>query len=241
MTNSETLERLVPDEIRDESSTGLETLRLHLDRYEFAARVAKGPRLLDMACGVGYGSALLAERRPDIASLIGVDVDGEAIAYARKRYESSNRVAYRLADAMTFAADEQFDTIVSLETIEHLPDPVGFSQRLAALLKSDGILVASVPITPSVDGNPHHLHDFSKKSFLEMMRRAGFSPGPELIQDQPFNPISIAARSDKRMADARPSLISFYMKNPDKLALRIKSTLLHGFKNRYATIAFKLH
>lgn len=236
--DASTLERLVPDDIRDETATGLETLKLHLERYEFAAGAAKGPRVLDMACGVGYGSARIAELRSDISSVTGVDLSAEAIGYATRRY-SGPRTRFFNADAMTFADGAPYDTIVSLETIEHLPDPRGFTRRLPQLLAPNGILVASVPITPSVDGNPHHLHDFSEKSFLKMMGNAGFAPQKTFHQDQPFSPFAVVSKTDKRMADARPSLAAFYLKHPDKLLLRLHSTLVHGFRNRYATVVFR--
>jgi SAM-dependent methyltransferase len=236
--DASTLERLVPDDIRDETATGLETLKLHLERYDFAAAAAQGPRVLDMACGVGYGSARIAELRPDVSSVTGVDLSAEAIAYATRRY-SGPRTRFLNADAMTYSDGAPYDTIVSLETIEHLPDPRGYARRLPQLLAPDGVLVASVPITPSVDGNPHHLHDFSERSFLKMMVEAGFAPEKTFYQDQPFSPFAVAFKTDKRMADARPSLAAFYLRRPDKLLLRLKATLVHGFKNRYATVVFR--
>ena len=72
---------------------------------------------------------------------------------------------------MRFADPEGFDTIVTIETIEHLPNTVQFVSRIAGMLRPGGILIASVPTTPSVDGNPYHLHDFTERSFRRLFDR----------------------------------------------------------------------
>ena len=58
------LERLIPDQIRPGDTTGDQTLQLHLARYEFAAAHARPGRLLDIACGVGYGTRWLTDHAP---------------------------------------------------------------------------------------------------------------------------------------------------------------------------------
>ncbi len=115
--DSRSLERLVPDELEPGHVTGSETLRLHLERYEFAARHARPGRLLDMACGVGYGTRLLVDRVRPPVSAMGVDISEEAIAYARKRYGGCD-VEFRGANALQFHDPDGFDTIVSIETLE---------------------------------------------------------------------------------------------------------------------------
>ena len=59
----------------------------HWHRYAFAAQVIQDKRVLDLACGEGYGSALLGKKN---RSVVGVDLDGEAIAHARARYGADN-------------------------------------------------------------------------------------------------------------------------------------------------------
>jgi hypothetical protein len=68
-------------------------------------------------------------------------------------------VSYLCCDATEFRDAEGFDTIVSLETIEHVPNPAKMIANLADLLRSGGVLVASMPSTPTVDASPHHLHE----------------------------------------------------------------------------------
>ncbi|MCP5057783.1 MAG: class I SAM-dependent methyltransferase [bacterium] len=236
--DSNSLERLVPDRTMGGDVTGRETLELHLERYRFAAHVAGPGRLLDMACGAGYGTRLLADACPERAESIGVDLSEDAIAYARERYGRTG-VDYQACDATRFSDAEGFDTIVSLETIEHLPDPTGFSKHLLTLLRPGGLLVASVPTTPSVDANPHHLHDFTEKSFRSLFEPAGLKEVARLPQVQPFELGGILKRSEVRHSEIRPHLLRYYATHPSAALRRIYATLRFGFTNRYLTIAWR--
>lgn len=234
----DTIERIVPDHMRDDEVTGRETLELHLERYRFAVRHIRPGRLLDIACGVGYGTALLAVAAQGWATAIGVDISSEAIAYARHRY-GAHVLQFVEADAMTFADSSGFDTIVSIETIEHLREPRKFIQRLATLLRPSGILVGSVPTTPSVDANPYHLHDFTERSFKNMFLECGLVEVDVLRQIQRFNPRRLLGGKEKRSHTLRKNLLKYYLMNPHSLGRRITSTLRYGFTNRYITIAWR--
>jgi SAM-dependent methyltransferase len=236
--DAETLERLVPDELAAGGVTGGEALRISLERYEFAAQHLRAGRLLDLACGVGYGTRILADRAGERVEAVGVDRSPEAVAYARRRY-GAPRVRFVASDAMDFTDPEGFDTIVSIETIEHLPDPRAFVARLVRMLRPGGVLVASVPTTPSVDANPHHLHDFSERSFRRLFVAHGLAERGALVQDQPFAPVAVLARSEPRLRQRRRGLPSWYARHPGSLLRRIAATLRHGFKNRYLTVAWQ--
>ena len=134
---------------------------------------------------------------------------------------------------------EGFDTVVSIETIEHLPDPAGFVERLVGLVRPGGVLVASVPITPSVDANPHHLHDFTDRSFRRLFSRHGLEEQEQLIQDQPFGLRAVLTRSEARLTGVRRNLPVWYLSHPGSLFRRLYSTLRHGFVNRYLTISWR--
>ena len=67
-----TIERLVPESVVPDDTTGQATLSLHLQRYEFAAKHVKGERLLDIACGVGYGTRLMADKVNTVNEALGV-------------------------------------------------------------------------------------------------------------------------------------------------------------------------
>jgi SAM-dependent methyltransferase len=234
----DSLERLIPDQLEQDDATGHETLRLHLERYEFAARHARGGRALDMACGVGYGSRLLFDRATDSTTVIGVDISEAALDYARTHYGRKG-LEYRCCDAMRFEDRDGFDLIVSLETIEHLPDPAAFARRLPSLLRPGGVLVASVPTTPSVDLNPHHTHDFSEASFRQLLAPLGLVEIDAFRQVQPVAIAAILMRRETRMADLRRNLALWYLQHPGALARRIGATLTHGFANHYLTLALR--
>jgi SAM-dependent methyltransferase len=191
-----------------------------------------------MACGVGYGTRLLFDRSPGETTALGVDISDSALEYARARY-ARDGVSYLGADAMTFEDPEGFDLIVSLETIEHLPDPAVFVRRLATLLRPGGVLVASVPTTPSVDLNPHHCHDFTEASFRRLLRPLGLTEFDVLRQVQPVAISSILARREARMSDLRRDLHLWYLRHPRALGRRIWSTLTRGFANHYVTLALR--
>src|SRR5687767_12797168 len=93
----------------------------HVHRYALAARLCSGLRVLDLGCGVGYGSDLLA--RGGAASVEGVDVDEAAIAEARRAFDAEG-VSFTVADAverLRRLESGEVDAIVSFEALEHLP------------------------------------------------------------------------------------------------------------------------
>jgi SAM-dependent methyltransferase len=236
--DAHSLERLVPEELEGSDVTGRETLLLHLARYEFAARHARPGRVLDMACGVGYGTRLLADRISGAREVVGVDRSPEAVQYAAERYGRPG-VRFAAGDALAFEDPLGFDSVVSLETVEHVADPERLLDRLVAALRPGGILVASVPTTPSADVNPHHLHDFSERSFRRMGARRGLREVDCLRQVQPYRLFDALRRSEARMQELRPDLLGHYARHPGAALRRLAATLRFGFTNRYLTVAWQ--
>ena len=158
-------ERIVPDE----TAPGI--LALHLKRYEFAAAWCEGRDVLDAGCGVGYGTAYLAETA---RRAVGVDLSEEAIAYARERYGAEN-VEF---EAMDLAAlnlpDASFDVVCSFETIEHVPDRERVLAEFARVLRDDGTLLVSTPQaarTTERPENPFHHVEYARADFEALLRR----------------------------------------------------------------------
>jgi len=236
MKDIHSLERIVPDEMNMTVQWSAETLELHLERYRFASSHLKGAAVLDMACGAGYGAHLLAGAAPSsVTSITAVDIDAACITYARQRY-SHPLINYLQADAVTFDDGRRFDTIVSLETIEHLPQTETFLQHLHQLLNNNGHLICSVPVTPSVDANPYHLHDFTEKQFLRLLTRAGFIIEEKMIQVQPFSPVQVLDKKEKRTESLRKNLPMYYLSHPGAFFKRIFASIRYGFTNRYLVV-----
>ena len=237
LASASTLERLVPEALDPNDVTGQETYQLHLERYDFAAGFLEGGRVLDCACGVGYGSQRLLAGGPGTQQVTGVDIDGSAVAYAQAHFVDP-RLAYVCADGAAFEA-EPFDAIVSFETIEHVPDPEALLDNFVRLLKPGGLLIASVPVTPSVDVNPFHLHDFTASSFRRMFARRGLAEVDCLLQLQPYQPLRMLAGKETRLSDMRQNLVGYYAGHPKAALKRLYSTAVDGFCNKYLTCVWR--
>jgi ubiquinone/menaquinone biosynthesis C-methylase UbiE len=149
----------------------------HIVRYALAAEwVRPGDTVLDCACGLGYGSALLAARSAG-RRFIAVDIDETAIRYAYDHFAGRYGVEYRQSpgEQLGFLSDQSIDTIVSFETIEHVPDYLQILQEFARVLKPDGRLIASVPNLwvdeTGEDPNPYHFHSFDYKKISDAIGR----------------------------------------------------------------------
>jgi len=232
-----TIERIIPDLVVPGDVTGQETLSLHIQRYEFAAKYLKGERLLDIACGVGYGTRLMADMAETIQMALGVDLSKEAVQYALRHY-GNERVQFLQHNAMTFTDEEGFDSIVSVETLEHLNDPAILIQQLIGILRPGGVFIASVPTTPSKDVNPFHLNDFTEDSFRNIVAVHGMKEIACLRQIQHYPLMKTLKREESRMKNMRQNLISYYWHHPATFMQRLRATVQYGFTNRYITVVW---
>ncbi|HWL79431.1 MAG TPA: glycosyltransferase [Roseomonas sp.] len=142
----------------------------HHHRYLFAARYCAGQDVLDVACGEGYGSALLGTVA---RSVRGVDLDPETVAFAERNYGAAN-VSFRQGDAAQLFEENAFDVIVSFETIEHLVDHDSFLNGICRALRPGGLLIISSPdkkIYTEADGheNEFHLHELDRPEFKSLI------------------------------------------------------------------------
>src|SRR5579863_3815391 len=233
------LERIVPDQMNDQDAFDMNTLQLHVERYAFAISHGKPGDVLDIACGAGYGSFQLIQNGKYAQSRItAVDIDQTAIDYAKRRY-SNPAIHFVCADAMKYDDRRVYDTIISLETIEHVKDTGLFVKKLYSLLKKDGVLIISAPVTPSTDGNPHHLSDFSVSSFKRLFESSGCVIESEFMQVQPFTLKSILHSKNQRLSKTRKNVWKYYFRRPGVFFARIRSLLKDGFNNRYLTLVLR--
>jgi hypothetical protein len=142
--------------------------RDHVARYEWAARrLPFASRVVDLACGVGYGSRILAEAGHEVAA---IDRDAEAIAYARAHYRHE-RVCFSVRDGEAYVRPA--DVAVCFETIEHIADP---APLLRALREAAPLLIASVPneyVFPYCGYKFHHRH-YTPGQFAHLLAACGW-------------------------------------------------------------------
>jgi 2-polyprenyl-3-methyl-5-hydroxy-6-metoxy-1,4-benzoquinol methylase len=133
----------------------------HVHRYEFAAGLCPGARVLDLCCGSGYGGEILAE---SAASVHGVDYDAATVDLASTALAGNSRLTFEVADAMTVLRRElagDFDAIVCFEGLEHLPDPDGALSELRRHAAAGVAVICSVPNSRGMgEENEFHLTDF---------------------------------------------------------------------------------
>lgn len=177
--------RLVPD--ADPRSVRLRKQAVHhLARYEWAAQVLadKPPgRILDIACGSGYGSAILADRLPAF-KVVGGDYDPRAVEHATTHYAGLPNLSYQAADIVGWLDGPggtplgSFDYIVSFDTLEHLLFRELALINIAEHLSANGAFLFSTPTRTENRLNPgweHHKIEYSHRSLYNLMRR--FFPG----------------------------------------------------------------
>lgn len=143
----------------------------HLHRYFLATELVSGLEVLDIACGEGYGSNLLARRAKNVK---GVDLDEQAILHANAKYKRRN-VSFEVGDCVKIPADDDaFDAVVSFETVEHVTDPNAFIAEVQRVLSPGGLLIISSPnravYTDRIGNeNPFHVSELYHEQFLELL------------------------------------------------------------------------
>jgi 2-polyprenyl-3-methyl-5-hydroxy-6-metoxy-1,4-benzoquinol methylase len=150
--------------------------RRHLAVYEWIGARVIGQRVLDMACGEGYGSEVLSR---GASSVVGVDANPEAFEHARQRYRRQNlRFERGLVESHGAAGgDSPYDAVVFLQTIEHVQDPVAVLRHFASLLARGGTVYVTTPnlltIAPAgaeKSDNPWHIREYRALEFEQLCR-----------------------------------------------------------------------
>ena len=129
----------------------------HWHRYAWAGEVVRGLVVLDAACGEGYGSAMLKRTASEV---IGVDIDAQAVAHARQRYQHEG-LRYECADCTSLPlADGSVDCVVSFETLEHLAEQDALLAEFRRVLKPSGFLLLSSPDKKTYSDDTGHQNPF---------------------------------------------------------------------------------
>jgi SAM-dependent methyltransferase len=145
--------------------------RRHLVVYEWIRARVGGARVVDMACGEGYGSDVLSRTA---ASVVGVDANPEAHEHARLRYTAPN---LRFARDLVETFDEEADAVVFLQTIEHVQDPDAILEHFKTIVAASPAPVVFVTtpnlLTLAPEGaekseNPWHVKEYRAQDFREL-------------------------------------------------------------------------
>jgi SAM-dependent methyltransferase len=146
--------------------------RRHLAVYRWIAARVHGRRVVDLACGEGYGTAVLGRTA---AAVVGVDANPEAFEHAQLKYTAAN-VAFERDMIETWRGD--VDCVVFLQTIEHVQDPGAVLARLRDLVGPRGVVYVSTPnvltLAPQGEersGNPWHLREYRPDEFRALCER----------------------------------------------------------------------
>lgn len=144
--------------------------RRYLKAAELAGR--RGGFWLDCACGSGFGTEVLAGFADYV---MGIDIDAPTIEYARRFHGQSTKVTFRAGDLtdLKLSWDAVFDVVVSIETIEHVPDCVPLLKQTYTSLKPGGVAVITTPASTFGGGpnplNPFHPNELTEEQFRQLM------------------------------------------------------------------------
>jgi SAM-dependent methyltransferase len=147
--------------------------RRHLAVYEWIGARVIGARVLDMACGEGYGSEVLARGAEHV---VGVDANPEAHEHARLRYARQN-LTFERGMVESHGEPGAYDAVVFLQTIEHVQDPAAVLRHFRSLLAPGGVAYVSTPnlLTLAPPGaekssNPWHIKEYRATEFEALCR-----------------------------------------------------------------------
>jgi ubiquinone/menaquinone biosynthesis C-methylase UbiE len=149
----------------------------HTTRYEWVTQFVGGKKVLDVACGTGYGAVLLAKAGAE--KVDGFDCSKEAVDHASSRY-SHPVLSFSVADAEHLpVSDAEYDVYVSFETVEHIQDDRAFLAEAARVLRPEGLFIVSTPnrdlLDPgtSIDQRPFnqfHVREYTRLEFEDRLR-----------------------------------------------------------------------
>lgn len=197
----------------------------HAARYRFALAKVEGKRVLDIACGTGYGIGLIQRSARFVC---GVDVDNEAARQARS--ECDENAAVILGDGLRLPfRDASFDVVTSFETVEHIHDRPAFLRELSRILAPEGVLLISTPnahYTIPVNGkpsNPFHVYEYTPEEFskeLEKVFDVQEHLGQSLEIGKSISPFYIDQQRLPRKPAVQAKLFGWRVMNKFPLGLR---------------------
>jgi SAM-dependent methyltransferase len=159
-------------------------------------------RVLDAACGMGYGTHLIAEMR---CHAIGGDVSNDALDYARSHYGNANAEFIKIDCRKLELPDKAFNAYISFETIEHFLEQDEYLAEARRVLAKDGVFICSTPNKDIHDqnrkkgwqgSNPYHLKELTLKEFRELLYTHFDSVE---LYGQDYDPLALRVRELTRL------------------------------------------
>jgi 2-polyprenyl-3-methyl-5-hydroxy-6-metoxy-1,4-benzoquinol methylase/glycosyltransferase involved in cell wall biosynthesis len=154
----------------EEAAIGYE----HWHRYAYASQLVRGKRVLDLGCGEGYGSYLLARTA---ASVVGIDIDENSVKHARNKYIKHN-LEFEVGSIteVPIPGTHLFDVAVCFEALEHVEDHHRLLTEVKRLLTPDGVFIVSTPNKSVYSDEPHfnnpfHVHELYFHEFRELFKK----------------------------------------------------------------------
>jgi len=185
-----------------QTGTTLEEIRKdHLNRYLFASKYITKPNAIvtDGACGVGYGSLVLA-KNPNTKKVQSLDISNDALMHAKKYFDNA-KIEYTLKNLEDEKLNDlqKADYFISFETIEHLPTPEKYIAKIASAIKDDGVFIGSTPneeIMPFIQQNfLFHTRHFTQGDLVDILKKNGFN-NIEFFQQKRKEPSEIEKIQD---------------------------------------------
>lgn len=152
--------------VHDKMHCDVINLILHLNRYVFSLKYCVDKRVLDVACGTGYGMSLVSNLAKNLE---GIDIDKDTINWAKKKNFFNCPTKFKIKNLEKDKILGNFDSVISFETIEHLNRPGFFLKNIKNTLSDYGILVFSVPVNEPY--NKFHKRNYDWDSIEELLKK----------------------------------------------------------------------
>lgn len=216
---------------------GEEFMRKTRERLHWICSKVVGERILDVGCSQGTLARLLA---PLGKHVLGIDINKDAVSYAEGKLPglddaSRGRLQFVAMNFMDFKSEEQFDTVVMGEILEHLPDPAAFVKKACTHLVKGGTFVATVPF--GINDDPDHRQTFYWSWIKDIV-----APLFDMADIEFFGKwIGVVGVKRERKAAAEKTVPLAVVKDLEKAFYAIERPLVNDNKNRGLKLKSQLH
>ncbi len=144
-------------------------------RYKFVLPYVKNKKVLDIACGTGYGSEIIYKEGGAV-EVWGIDIDNDTIKNNKIKYSSLKQIKFLVGSCLNIPAEDNFfDVSISIETLEHINQPEIFLAELKRVTKPEGFIIISTPLNNTQErfspSNPFHIREYNLEEIEEMIKK----------------------------------------------------------------------